>query len=66
MTIFLNLTNRIEAGIKSTINSGAYTSFYYVLLRLVDDEKKNEVIDPTEEESSIFKDVEIVEKEKLE
>jgi hypothetical protein len=54
LTIFLNLTNRIEAGIKATVNSSGYNSFYDVLLRLVDDERKNEVIDPTEEESFIL------------
>lgn len=48
------MTNRIEAGIKGRVNSPNFNYFFDLLLRLVDDEKKYEIIDPCEEESFIL------------
>lgn len=48
------MTNRPDAGVKGKINSPSYSHFYDNLLRLVDDEKKFEIIDPLEEESLIL------------
>jgi hypothetical protein len=54
LTIFLNLTNILEAGLKDKFNTPEYIGFYKVLLRLVDEDQKKKITDPTEEDSFIL------------
>ncbi len=54
ITIFLTLTTRIEASIVNNINSPSLNSFFSVILRIVDDSERFQVISPNEEESIIL------------
>ena len=52
LTVLLKLTSKGKAGLQENMNTSNYQKIYVLLLNLVDDEKKREIIDPLEEESS--------------
>jgi len=54
ITIILTMTNILEAGVKEKLNSPSEIRFYDSLLTLIDDDKKDQVLDPIEETSYIL------------